>query len=286
MPDTFDSEAMDDQPTDEELDEWARATEQVMSKCAYSQPYEDGEPVWLNDHGPLRDALDIAGVSEEYFEEVVDRIRCPCCGNSYELFEDVGLKAEAEMRFEELHAQWLMDHQHRLDEFYTHLENYPYMGLSHAMGREINDSMKLLPRRILTDCVWYRARRINSGRTLSPDAFRLPDPEKVTIPEGRLNHHGKPVVYMAETAEAAVTEVLEEGESRAWVMKVVCRMWGRVLIFPSTKNGPKKSCPYSPWVWDISGIYRAQSDARRAGSRSTFCQGSSPTRLGSMDLSA
>ena len=68
-----------------------------MSDCAYSQPYEDGEPFWMNGHGPLRfsDALDIAAVPEEYFEEVADRVRCPCCGNRYEVFDEVGLKASA-----------------------------------------------------------------------------------------------------------------------------------------------------------------------------------------------
>jgi rubredoxin len=171
MADAFEPEEIDGEPTVGELEEWARATEQVMSKCANSQPYEEGEPIWINGHGPLRDALDIAGVPEEHFELVAERVHCPCCGNRYELFEEVGIKATNETRFEELRANWLMEHQERLEDFYSHLEEYPYLGLAHEFGREINDSLDELPRRILTES-WYRARR-QSSRNF-PQTFQRP----------------------------------------------------------------------------------------------------------------
>ena len=217
-----------EQPSEEELDEWARATEEIMSDCANSQPWEGGT-IWMNGHGPLRDALGIADVPEEHFEEVADRVRCPYCGNRYELYEEVGIKAEAEMRFERLRYQWLEDHQYRLDEFYAHLESYPYLGLLHEVGREINASLKQLPQREISGEVWYRARRIKDGHQLTADEFRTPNPEKVVIAEGRFNLFGRPVVYMAETAESAAAEVLKEGESRAWVMGFRLKGVGPIL---------------------------------------------------------
>jgi hypothetical protein len=66
MSNASDLDQSDEQPSDEELDEWARATEKVMADCANSQPWEGG-PIWMNGHGPLRDALEIADVPEEYF---------------------------------------------------------------------------------------------------------------------------------------------------------------------------------------------------------------------------
>ena len=103
----------DQEPTDEQLDVWARDVENMMSKCSNGQPYDEGEPVWLNQHGPLEDALETADIQAEYYEEVADRVRCSCCGNSYELYDEVGLKTQQELRFEDLHAQWLDEHQHR-----------------------------------------------------------------------------------------------------------------------------------------------------------------------------
>jgi hypothetical protein len=57
MPDLSET---DQEPTDEQLDVWAR--ENMMSKCSNWQPYDEGEPVWLNQHGPLEDALATADI--------------------------------------------------------------------------------------------------------------------------------------------------------------------------------------------------------------------------------
>jgi len=238
-----DLDEIEEEPTDEQLDSWARDVENMMSKCSYGQPYEDGEPVWLNQHGTLADALEMADVPEEHYEEVADRVRCPCCGNSCELYDEVGLKSEQELRFEELHAQWIEEHQHRLDDFYAHLEKYPYLGLAHELGREINESMKVLPKLMLTDCSWFRARPVRDGRNLTVEEFGLPDPEKIPIPEGRFNHHGQAVVYMAETAECAATEVLQEDESRAWVMKFGLKDLGPILNLSMSEEWADEGLP-------------------------------------------
>jgi hypothetical protein len=50
------SEAPDHHYSEDELEDFARTVEGYLSKCAYGQPYDGGEAVWLNPHTTLHDA--------------------------------------------------------------------------------------------------------------------------------------------------------------------------------------------------------------------------------------
>ena len=79
-------------------------------------------------------------------------------------------------------------------------------------------------------------------RSFRSTSFDLPDPEGHYL-GGRFNHYGKPVVYLAETAESAATEVLEEGESRAWVMRFQLRDVGPILDLSISEAWAEEELP-------------------------------------------
>ncbi|HWY05188.1 MAG TPA: hypothetical protein VNX60_16045, partial [Candidatus Acidoferrum sp.] len=81
--------------TDEDLDELARSVERYLSKCSVGQPYEEGQPVWLNEHTSLDDVMDLAGIPEDCDrDEIAKRVRCPSCCVRHDLWDEVGVKSD------------------------------------------------------------------------------------------------------------------------------------------------------------------------------------------------
>jgi hypothetical protein len=229
--------------TDEELQEYANWVESRLSKCAVDQPYDDGEPVWMNGHTTLDDVMDTVGVPQECKEQVAEMVHCPSCRDSHDLWEEVGVKSDGELRYENLMVEWYEKHEFRLDDFYAHLERYPYLGVGHALGQEIRDTIAKFPVTTLTDAQWYRARRVKDGKSMTAGDFNPPDPSKVPIPEGRFNHHGQSVLYFADARKCAALECVEKDESLAWVQKFRIREIGNVLDLSLEENWADDNLP-------------------------------------------
>ncbi len=103
--------------SDDELEDFARAVEEYLSKCAYGQPYDERETVWLNEHTTLNDVMEMADVPEECREEVAELVQCPSCSGPHELWEEVGVKSDGEIRYEGLMDKWYDSHSSKLDAF-------------------------------------------------------------------------------------------------------------------------------------------------------------------------
>ena len=212
-----------------QLNEFASRVQARLAPCANCQPYDEGEAVWLNLHTDLDDLMELMGVPEACREEVAERLDCPCCHQSHELYEEVGYKADEEVRYYELADTWYQEYQGQFDEFHKYLEDFPYLGMNHGFGRRIYKEVSGFPTTKITDDIWYRARRISDGRELTPLDFYPPDPTKCVIGEGRFNHHGKSLFYLAGNEYGAATEVMREDETRAWVQKFRIKGLERIL---------------------------------------------------------
>jgi hypothetical protein len=203
--------------TQEDLENFARAVEALLANCSNGQSWEDGEPVWMNNHTELNYVMDDADVPEDCREEVAELVRCPCCSTSHELWEEVGRKSEGELHYESLMAEWYENHEHRLDAFYEFLTTYPYLGAAHDFGKEIRKVISEFPSTIVSNDLFYRARRIESGREHSLEDFVPPDPAKCFVGEGRYNHAGQSVMYLSADKIGAAVECIRDGENRAWI---------------------------------------------------------------------
>ena len=210
-------EAPDQRYSEDELEEFARTVEEYLSKCANEQPYDEGAPIWLNQHTTLYDVMERADVPEECREEVAQLVQCPSCSGPHELWEQVGVKSDGELRYEDLMDKWYASHSDKLDAFDAFLEKFPYLGATHDFGKEIRAGIAQFPLKTIDDAVFYRARRITNGRDYTHEDFLPPDPAKHPVGEGRYSHAGQSVMYLADDKDGAAIECLNEDESRAWV---------------------------------------------------------------------
>ena len=219
----------EDEISEGELEELAQRVQERLAPCACGQPYDEGEPVWINLHTDLDDLMEMVGIPEEYRAEVAERLDCPCCHDSHKLYEEVGYKSDEEIRYFELVDQWFGEHQARFDDFQAYLERYPYLGLNHEFGRRIFEEVGRFPTTDVVNETWCRARRIQDGGELSSSDFYPPDPDRLVINEGRFNHHGQSLFYLARNEHGAALEVMSDNENRAWVQKFTVKRVDRVL---------------------------------------------------------
>jgi RES domain len=263
--DNFEEAAEPDEPTAEEpehvytegeFDEYARAVEGYLSKCANGQPYDEGEPVWINEHTTLNDVMELADVPEDCREEVAKRVSCPVGDGPHSLWEEVGIKSDGELRYEALMDEWYVSRADQLDDFYEFLQKHPYLGAAHRLGKEIRDSISGFPATNIEDELFYRARRITSGRDYRRDDFLPPDANKVSIGEGRYNHHGQSVIYLADDKEGAAIECVAEGESRAWVQAFRIREMDKILNLSDEEEWADEDMPLLAFGLMHSGAVR------------------------------
>jgi hypothetical protein len=97
------------------------------------------------------------------------------------------------------------------------LEKYPYLGITHDIGAEINATVASFPQRDIEKRTGFKARARTALIKSSKDMYP-PDPAAVKIPEGRFNHFGQRVFYLANSEAGAAKEGLEE-PGEVWLQK-------------------------------------------------------------------
>jgi len=199
-----------------------RYREKLQSEVAYCvtcQPYDSGDYIWvLGQQIELTDLLEWLDIPERVWEDVVQGIICQNCGASVELGDTVGTKTEEEQILDELYDRLNRKLSPKVDDFQSHLERWPYLGLKHPIGKKILKQITDFPLVTIRDAVWYQARIPKGGSSMDVTELQPPDPARVVIPEGRYNHFGQRVFYLAKSAEAAAIETLEGQAGIAWTL--------------------------------------------------------------------
>lgn len=199
----------------------------AMSKqmiCLSCQTYESGDRDGLRTiQRTMPEVLKGLRVPKKYWERVAGSLTCFSCGTPLNITCDVGTKTNEERREErrqdKLWSSWSKNYQWKFKEFAEHLEKYPYLGLAHALGKEIFKDIEHLAKHSIPQSSWFRGRRVeNHTMQESKDLFP-PDPKRVAIPEGRFNHFGQCVFYLSKTQEGAAREVLSKDGGLAWVQE-------------------------------------------------------------------
>jgi hypothetical protein len=103
--------------TKKQIASFVRDVEHYLGPCGSEQPIDGGALHWNNPHSTLKDVMDRAEVPEQIQEQVAEAVRCPSGDGPHELWDEVGLKYEGELRFEDMLAEWYAQHSNRLDEF-------------------------------------------------------------------------------------------------------------------------------------------------------------------------
>ncbi|HEV2147429.1 MAG TPA: RES family NAD+ phosphorylase [Longimicrobiaceae bacterium] len=165
--------------------------------------------------------MDHVGVPEGDRDEVAELLLCPHCGrDSFERWDDYGEKPEEEIEADRRWATWREKFEGRVEDFAAHLRRFPYLGLNHPIGRKISSTIRDFPKTGLGAQSWCRARRPDGARVFGPMDLNPPPPRHAHA-EGRFNHYGQSVFYLAESEQAALQETLnaDAGEGFAWVQQ-------------------------------------------------------------------
>jgi hypothetical protein len=190
-----------------------------LQYCYNCQPWEGG-PVWiLGSRIWMRELLNDLRIPESMQKEVVEGVECPNCGSSLDLSCDVGIRHQYEIEHDVRVQRARRAYGKRLFEFSQHIQDYPYLGAVHPVGRQILRDMRSFPRIAVTDSSLFRARRLKDGRRYTKDDLRPPDPNKIAVPDGRFNHGGKPHWYLANKPHAAAVEVAAQGDAVVWIQE-------------------------------------------------------------------
>ncbi|MFA5239935.1 MAG: RES family NAD+ phosphorylase [Phycisphaerae bacterium] len=200
-----------------EIGDYVQEIQPEIAYCATCQAYDGGEIIWvLGQRTDLEDLFCDYDVPEELRNEVADELQCNNCGATLSRGVEIGLKTKEEIETDKRWDDWYKNYEPKINEFEEFLSKYPYLGLLHNIGREIQSKISEFPKTNIVGEDWWRARQPEGSKKLTSTDMYPPDFPKY---EGRFNHYGQPVFYLASTQEAALLETTKEGECFAWVQK-------------------------------------------------------------------
>jgi hypothetical protein len=116
----------------------------------------------------------------------------------------------------------------------AHLARFPYLGLDHPVGRRILAAVRRAPKVTLDEALWHRA-RLPDGPERRSAAEMGPPPANWN--EGRFNHHGQTVFYLASTAYGACAETAPAARCIAWVQCFRMRRLSGLLDLAGVASG-------------------------------------------------
>ncbi len=189
--------------------------------CESCQPYdkEDEEVIWCDgDRVSIEHLLDLHRMPESKHEETATRLHCPNCDGSFSLGDEVGIRTSEDRERERVYRDWATRLAPRFADFTAHLARVPLLGATHSIGKRVLRSIAKFPHASLDlKDNWWRARVI--GANARPDISELgPPPASECKNEGRFNHVGQRVLYVASSIEVAAAEAIRQDEGVAWVM--------------------------------------------------------------------
>jgi hypothetical protein len=207
---------------EERIEAWAARVQPSIGYCINCQPRDSGEYVWvMGVQVQLGDHLADWRVPQDIRDDVADQLRCGNCGTcNFSVYDDIGLYTAEERAHSLRWRSWRKRYYKKLDDFGTFLSRYPYLGAAHNLGREIRRMIAAYEVTEVEPASWWRARRAEGAR-LFVTKDMLPPDEQSVVSEGRFNHYGQRVFYLARDAETALAETLdhEKNEALAWVQE-------------------------------------------------------------------
>lgn len=179
--------------------------------CSNHEPMVEGEIMWMKANGTcVQDLMYDCRVPDNLQEAVCEHLRCPKCGDSFDLLTEVGTKYRYELDHEDTIEHALNRHGRELFKFYDFLHKFPMSGMAHRFGRRLLREMLKAPHFTLPQGQWFRA-------TTKPEHCCGLAPRE-NVGDQRYNSSGHPFFYLADNPTCAAVELLASAEQRsAWV---------------------------------------------------------------------
>jgi hypothetical protein len=207
------------------------------SGCEHYDSEIDRYSWFLGNETNLEDLLEERAVPNQLRDEVVESLSCRNCGRSdFERTDDIGTPTDAEIDERKRWSNWHSKYADKVESFGEHLKRYPYLGLNHPIGRSIAKTIGNFPRARLKAGIWWRARGADGPRVFQTKDMLPPRPADAKA-EGRFNHFGQSVFYLAEHERGALAEIAQGADSvLGWVQQF--RVPAQQNLFDLTQGDP------------------------------------------------
>lgn len=203
-----------------QIERYVEKVQEDILSCPNEQTHDDGVLCWRGASPTyVQDILVNHKVANRLWKDVVNQLRCPECGSSIKIWQQVGTKPQFEIHHEQRIENALKRHDEKLFEFTNFLRSNPYLGALHPIGKRIVKEIERFAGISITNQNWFRARRVDSPIPMTIDDMRPPDPQKHSIPEGRFNHFGQACWYLADDPTVAAAEATSSSEKLTWVQE-------------------------------------------------------------------
>lgn len=181
-----------------------------IAYCAYCQPYDSGEPVWIfGDRTDLDDLIYNYTNSEKSIEKIKKHLYCPHCGHDDLTWDyEIGIKTDYEKKVDSLMKEVAMMHGNDLKHLKKLIDKNPLLVYKDPLAQDIFDEIesKRFPITKIKG-KFYRARKVEDSKILDSEELKCPPTGKSN--EGRFNHAGQSHLYLANNKETAIREISE-----------------------------------------------------------------------------
>jgi hypothetical protein len=198
-----------------ELDSWFSADIACCDEC-YDEFVSKWPAVYSRDMNFQENGIDIkcfynGSRIHDYFKEeeylqLIKNIRCPNCGCPIcHNFWPYSFKFDLPENFE-----------YEMEEIDRLSKKTPFLLLSNSFAKMCLEAIKTLSERtesITVDKEYYRARKLEKDKLYSEMDFKYPPKDKIS--EGRYNHAGFPVIYLADSPTTCFYELRRPDEGIA-----------------------------------------------------------------------
>jgi hypothetical protein len=179
--------------------------------CPICQPYEGDSYIWiLGEETTLEDIFFEQDVPEKYRDDIASYIVCDNCGASnFDRYAVVGKEDRFDYETQEKIENAEKKYKRKINELQNHIMEYPSLALSTPLGRKIYD--EILKGNITTTSVkgrYFRARPVESNKVYGFSDMSAPP--KGCAGDGRYHHLGQSVLYIADSKETSIREVLDD----------------------------------------------------------------------------
>lgn len=193
---------------------YRKKVQSLIEYCLYCQPYDEGDAVWIfGDRMSLDDLFYNCNVPEKYWDNIMEHLVCPNCGNSsFSLGLDIGVKTEFEKDVDK-HMNEAYDlYGSEVRELEKLLESYPLLAYQNKLAKRIYKEIK--EKKLPTTTIkgnFFRARKVESSEVIS--SKKMYNPPLGKPEEGRFNHSGQSHLYLANDKKTAIKEVTSDEHS-------------------------------------------------------------------------
>ncbi len=195
----------------------------LIRYCTYDQPYDRNEVIWL--YGQKRELIDLFNdykIPKTYHADIAAHMVCKSCGNNdFEIHSYIGAEEEKDNQIHIKLGEADRKFKKKIIDLQEYIKLYPSLVLDNPLARKIQKEIESgnLQTCVLEKFDCYRSRIVGDAKVFNSIDLGAPDVGIARI--GRYNHPGQSVLYVSESRDCSVAEILDDYHQPAliWVQK-------------------------------------------------------------------